>query len=287
MNRLLLLWLLLFTGVGWAAPQGNTLSLALSAVFPGEQQGMVVRWQKYLEARLQRPVQFVQRRTYLELVEMFKQDTLDGGWVCSAPFLRYKSAQRLLAMPVWQGEPLYQSYLIVPREDTSTRSMADLRGKIFAYSDSESNSGYFVPQDDILKLKSDPKTFFRKTMFTYSHRKSVEAVAAGLVDGARVDGYIYDELKKAFPQLIAQTRLVEKSESYAFPPIVTRANFPEDDFLKLRDVLLNMHEDTEGRMLLEAMGLDKFIAGDESLFDGVAALLKRVENLEGNRAKQF
>ena len=132
MKKLFLVLLMLFTANVWSAPQTRPMQLALSAVFLGEQQDMVVRWQKYLEAHLQHPVVFVQRRTYRELIDMFEQDKLDGGWVCSAPYVRYKSLQRLLAVPVWQGEPFYQSYLIVPKVDTTTRSIADLRGKIFA-----------------------------------------------------------------------------------------------------------------------------------------------------------
>lgn len=256
------------------------LRLALSAVFLGEQQDMVVRWKKYLEAHLHRNVVFVQRRSYHELIELFEQDKLEGGWVCSAPYVRHQSVQRLLAIPVWQGEPLYQSYLIVPKRDIATRSMADLRGKTFAYSDPDSNSGYYVPQGDIVRLGADPKTFFSKTLFTYSHRKSVEAVAAALVDGARVDGYIYDQLKKFYPGLIEQTRLVDKSEKFGFPPMVARATLPEAEFKLLRDTLLNMTNDEEGRALLSAMGLDKFIAGDDHLFDGVAALIRSVEDAE-------
>ncbi len=271
----MILLLVLFASNVQAASQ--PFQLALSAVFLGEQQDMVMRWQKYLEAHLHRPVAFVQRRSYRELIELFEHDRLDGGWVCSSPYVRHKSLQRLLAVPVWQGEPLYQSYLIVPKRDISTRSMADLRGKIFAYSDPDSNSGYYVPQSDILHLGADPKTFFSKTLFTYSHRKSVEAVADGLVDGARVDGYIYDQLKKFYPEMIEKTRLVDKSDKYGFPPMVTRANLPEADFKLLRDTLLNMHNDAEGRALLAAMGLDKFITGDDHLFDGVAALIKYVE----------
>ena len=285
MKKLILMALLLFTANVWSASQTRPMQLALSAVILGEQQDMVVRWRKYLEAHLQRPVVFVQRRTYRELIDMLKEEKLDGGWVCSAPYTRYKSLQRLLAVPVWQGEPFYQSYLIVPKRDTVTRSIVDLRGKIFAYSDPESNSGYLVPQGDIVRLGADPKTFFSKTMFTYAHRKSVEAVAAGLVDGARVDGYIYDQLKKFYPDMVAKTRLVEKSDKFGFPPIVARADLPEADFNKLRDTLLNMQNDEEGRTLLGAMGLDKFIAGDDKLFDGVVALIKELEKADGNRVK--
>lgn len=242
----------------------------------GEQQDMILRWKVYLEAHLHRPVVFVQRRTYQETIDMFRDDRLDAGWICGAPHVKYGTAQRLLAVPVWKGRPLYQSYLIVPERDTSTRSIADLRGRVFGYSDPLSNSGHNVPIADIRRLNADPESFFSKTMYTYSHRKLVEGVAAGLLDGANVDGYIYEQMKHYFPELVAKTRLVQKSDDYGFPPVVARADLPSADFRHLQDTLLDMQYDQEGQALLSMMGLDRFIAGDERLYDGVTALLNEI-----------
>lgn len=260
-----------------ATYSSQPLHLALSAVILGEQQTVIARWQKYLELHLQRPVVFVQRRTYREMIDGLADGKLDAGWICSVPHLRYPRAQRLLAVGVWQGQPLYRSYLIVPSRDVTTQSLADLRGKSFAYSDPESNSGHIVPEAEILALGGDPKTFFSKTLFTYSHKKSIAAVADGLVQGASVDGYIYAQMARFYPAVIARTRVVSQSPQYGFPPFVSSAQLPAADAQKLRAVLLAMDGDEEGRALLAYMGLDKFIAGDEPLFGSVAALMKKVE----------
>ncbi len=250
------------------------MRLALSAVMLGEQQEVVMRWQNYLATHLHRPVVFVQRRSYREMIDGLAAGQIDAGWICSVPHLRYPQAQRLLAVAVWRGQPLYRSYLIVPSNDTKTQSLIDLRGKTFAYSDPESNSGHLVPDVDVWRLNADPKTFFSKTLFTYSHRKSVMAVADGLVQGASVDGYVYAQLAHYYPDLVARTRVVNQSTEYGFPPFVASSKLPDAEVQQLRAVLLAMTNDPEGRALLGYMGLDGFIAGDEKLFDGVAALLK-------------
>jgi phosphonate transport system substrate-binding protein len=264
----------------FAAPQQSEtkpLQLALSAVFLGEQQESVLHWKNYLEKRLERTVNFVQRRSYQEIADALREGRIDAGWICPRPFLLNKSSERLMVVPVWKGRPVYQSYLIVPSEDTTTQSIADLRGKIFAYSDPLSNSGQLVPVANILRHGGNPKTYFRKVIITYSHRNNIEAVAAGLVNGSNVDGYIYDQLAKTAPELIAKTRIVDKSADYVFPPIVARWNLPNEEFKKLQAVLIAMKNDDEGRNLLSAMGLDGFIAGDDHLFDGVALLIKEVD----------
>jgi len=271
------LTLLLLIMVSPARADTPFMRLGLSAVIIGEQQEMIQRWRRYLEAHLHRPVEFVQRRTYQETMELFRDGNIDAGWICGGPHVGYPAWQRLLVVGVWKGKPRYQSYLIVPAGDTTTRSIADLRGKIFGYSDPQSNSGHNVPVAELLHMGENPKRFFGKTLYTYSHRKLVEGVAAGVFNGARVDGYIYEEMRRYFPALVAQTRLVSKSEDFGFPPIVARRNLPKADFVALQTTLLNMQNDEEGRALLGLMGLDGFIAGDERLFEGVAAVLNDIK----------
>jgi phosphonate transport system substrate-binding protein len=285
MINILLRFLIVFGIIGNAFAETlqseiQPLQLALSAVFLGEQQDSVLRWKSYLEKRLERTVNFVQRRSYQEITDAMLEDKIDAGWVCGRPYVLNKQYQRLLAVPVWKGKPIYQSYLIVPKEDTTTQSIADLRGKIFAYSDPESNSGQLVPRAHILRHGGNPKTYFRKVITTYSHRKNVEAVAAGLVNGSNVDGYIFDQLSKTVPDLTAKTRIVEKSEDYGFPPLVARWNLSNNDFKKLQSVLVGMKEDDEGQKLLAEMGLDSFIVGNEKLFDGIVSLIKEVDSGE-------
>ena len=62
---------------------------------------------------------------------------------------------------------------------------------MFAYADPHSNTGYLVPRHEIRRNGGDPKTFFKRTFYTWSHRKLIDAVAAGLVQGGNVDSYVW------------------------------------------------------------------------------------------------
>jgi len=66
------LTLLLLIMVSPARADTPFMRLGLSAVIIGEQQEMIQRWRRYLEAHLHRPVEFVQRRTYQETMELFR-----------------------------------------------------------------------------------------------------------------------------------------------------------------------------------------------------------------------
>lgn len=253
-----------------ARGQGPLL-FGTTPVILDDQAGFLSRWQNYLEVRLHRPVRFVQRNTYREIMGLLLDDRLDCAWVCGYPYVRHQTRLDLLAVPVYQGQPRYRSYLIVPASDHETHSIADLADKVFAYSDPDSNSGWLTPQVELKRLGVDPTHFFRKAFFTWGHRKVVEAVAAGLAQGGSVDGYIWDTLAKLHPELTAETRVAWRSELFGFPPLVIRKQSDSHEFQGLREVLLHMGIDPRGRILLNDLNLDGFEAGAPALFASIDA----------------
>ena len=108
-------------------------------------------------------------------------------------------------MPVWNGRPLYQSYLIADAGRNAT-SIDALAGDIHAFSDPDSNSGYLVTAAELAGKGYKPERFFRQVFFTYGHRNVVRAVASGLAQSGSVDGYVYEVLREVEPALVGATR---------------------------------------------------------------------------------
>lgn len=252
------------------AASARPLSIGTTPVFLDDEVAFLREWQGYLVQQLQRPVTFVQRGTYREVSELVLAGKLDVAWVCGFPFMRHHEKMRLMAVPIYQGKPLYRSYVIVPSTDLKTTSILDLRGKIYAYSDPDSNSGWLVPQAELERSGQDPATFFRKTFFTYAHRRVVDAVAKGVAQGGSVDGYVWDTLQMLHPELTRKTRIAHQSREYGFPPIVARAGLPNTDFIQFQDVLVRMRGEQAGLALLRKLNLDGFEKGSDLLFRGIA-----------------
>lgn len=245
------------------------LLFGTTPVILDEQAEFLGRWRLYLETRLGHPVRMVQRGSYREILVMLAGAKLDCAWLCGYPYVRMKGRLRLVAVPLYAGQPLYRSYLIVPSGDRTTRSILDMRGKVFAFSDPDSNSGWLTPQVELKRAGEDSSRFFKKGFFTWSHRKVVEAVAAGLAQGGAVDGYIWDSLARLHPELTGATRIAWRSKQFGFPPIVARGDFKEDD--ALRRALLDMVRTPPGQALLKSLNLDGFVPGDDALFAGIEA----------------
>ncbi len=253
--------------------------VGMTPAFLHNQHSMLAEWKIYLERKLQRPVVFIQRDSYRETMDLIDKGSLDFAWLCDYPYLALGKSVRLLAVASYEQKPLYRSYLIVPETDTQTKSILDLKDKIFAYADPHSNTGYVVPRYALKEAGVDASAHFRKTFFTWSHAKAIQAVASGLAEGAAVDSYVWDSLQKVDPKLVARTRIVWKSEEFGFPPIVAYHRVSQKDFDAFQKVLFAMHEDPAGRALLDKLNLDGFVAGDQRLYDGVVKMMRDLGEL--------
>ncbi|NMM29208.1 MAG: PhnD/SsuA/transferrin family substrate-binding protein [Glaciimonas sp.] len=276
MKSLVLCWALLGFAHVVAAAELAPIRIGLTPVFLDDQTSFINAWRDYLESRLQRKVVFVQRASYREVMTLVRSGKLDFAWVCGYPYVRNKQYVSLLAVPVYKGKPTYRSYLIVPAADLQTKSITDLRDKVFAFSDPDSNSGYLVPVYDLYGIQEHAGAFFGKTFFTWSHRKVVEAVAAGVAQAGAVDGYIWDMLARQHPDLTAQTRIVKQSPEFGFPPFVVGKTVAATDVTAMQQVLLAMSRDAVGERLLRKLGLDGFVAGNDRLFDDIVKMMRAV-----------
>jgi len=254
------------------------LRIAVAAMFsPEETLGVYQELMDYIAAMLGRSVELKQRRTYQEVNDMLGAGKLDAAILCSGPYVH---AQRqygvqLLAVPVIRGSPTYHSYIIVP-PGSQARTLDDLRGKRFAFTDPLSTSGYLYPVYALVTQGQQPATFFGKTLFTYSHDNSIEAVAEGIVDGAAVDSLIYDYLLARHPALGSRTRIIQTSPPMGAQPVGIPRTLAPATARALRDLFLNMDQDPGAKKILEQLGVDRFIAGSDALYDGIRAMLKAV-----------
>lgn len=279
MLRRILICLLIATSFfssAFAIETPSTLRIGTTPVFLDDHRAFLEEWRRYLEQRLERPIVFVQRGSYREIADMVVNGKLDFAWVCGYPYVRYQLNMSLVAVPIFKGKPLYRSYVIVPRTDTTTKSLLDLKGKIYAFSDPLSNSGWLAPQAELKRAGLDSGTFFRKTFYTWAHRKVVEAVADGLAQGGSVDGYVWETLNMLHPDLTARTRVVQKSAEYGFPPIVARQNISPQTLDAMRTILIRMNQDAAGQDLLKRLNLDGFEAGSNALYEGIERNMRLV-----------
>ncbi|MFO7634847.1 MAG: phosphate/phosphite/phosphonate ABC transporter substrate-binding protein [Caldilinea sp.] len=228
----------------------------------------------YLAGKLGRPVDMVQRRTYAELNDLVEASQVELAFICTNAYVVGNEAfgMELLLAPEIGGESVYYSQLIVPAT-SSAQTMADLRGEVFAFTDPMSFTGRIYPIYQLQEMGETPERFFRRTFYTYSHDRAIEAVADGVADGAAVDSLVLDYALQRNPGLLSLIRITHTSEAFGIPPVVVPPDLPPRQKAQLREILLAMHEDVSGQRILHELGIDRFVGVENAAYDGVRRLV--------------
>jgi phosphonate transport system substrate-binding protein len=263
-----------FSAATRPAHGGQALRFGTTPVFLDDQVALLAEWQAELERTLDRPVTFLQRRSYREIVDLLLGDSLDVAWLCGYPLVLYEQRLTPIAVPRYRGQPTYQSYLIVPAADRATDHVLALKNRVFAFSDPLSNSGYLVPSVELATAGHTPSRFFRRTFFTFAHRRVVEAVRVGLAHAGAVDGYVWETLVRQHPAETAGLRVAWRSIPFGFPPIVARRSLPPPEGQAVAAALAGMGRSEVGRRLLDRLNIDAFGPGDPALYGGIRELAR-------------
>ncbi len=256
-----------------AQANGPALRFGLTPVFLDERVRLLKRWRDHLESVLGMPVEFVQRSTYAQVLDLLRAGQVHFAWICGYPYVLRQRELRLVAVPQWHGRPLYQSYLLTDAAGKAAE-LRDLQGRSFAYSDPLSNSGFLYVQHLLRGQGQDPGRFFARSFFTHSHRHVVEAVAEGLADAGAVDGYVWETLAELNPALTARTRVIHKSPDFGFPPIVAAAHVGAELLRSFAIALFDMPAHAAGRAVLADLRLDRFVTAEPSLFRSIADMAR-------------
>jgi len=239
----------------------------------------------YISQKLGWNIKIIQRRSYLEINDLIKNNEIDFAFVCSGAYIDGKSdfGMKILVAPVVNGNTTYNSFIIVNNNSNYT-SLTDLRGKKFAFSDPLSNTGKFYPTYRLYLLHETPESFFgideqgrNNSFFTYSHDNSIIAVAEQIAEGAAVDSLVYEDMKETHPDVIAKTRIIETSPPFGIPPVVVSKDI--DPFLenRLRNIFLNMDKDEEGKKILTMVKIERFINLNDSAYDSIREMRKQIQ----------
>jgi len=148
----------------------------------------------YLEQQLGMKVQFVPVADYPAVVESLASNRLDMAWLGGFTFVQVHLKDPT-ATPLVQREQdaQFTSKFITANPDV--KSLADLKGKTFAFGSISSTSGSLMPR--YFMLKNDdikPEAYFKRISYSGAHDATAAWVQAGKVDAGVLNASVWDKL---------------------------------------------------------------------------------------------
>ncbi len=191
------------------------------------------------------PVRLFTPADYNGLIQGLLGGTLDLAWLGASTYAAIYLENPDAVEPVvvkTNTDGSYGYYAIgFARTDRGINSLDDLKGKVFAFGDPNSTSGYLIPSIEIPQsgYSMKPGEFFGDIRFVGGHEQTIVAVANGDVDagvtwadgiGDWADGYNSGALRKASDAgVVDMNDLKEIWKSNTIPegPFVLRKALPE------------------------------------------------------------
>ena len=179
-----------------ASAQPRALTIGL---IPAEDsQAMIESSRQVLDALQQQlgmPVKPFVATDYNGVVEALRAKKLDVAYLGPFSYVLASSVAEVEAFSVAvtkkTGQSAYRS-VILARKDSGLRSVAELKGRNFAFVDPSSASGHLFPKAGLQQTGLDPDAYFGRVVFSGSHDASILAVANKKVDAAAVADRIFN-----------------------------------------------------------------------------------------------
>ncbi|MBC7993697.1 MAG: phosphate/phosphite/phosphonate ABC transporter substrate-binding protein [Rhizobacter sp.] len=137
---------------------------------------------QYLEAQLGRKVELRTVDSWEGLAKSLANGETDlalmGPW--GYVLAHHAARAQVVSTILYDGKPEYFA-LMITHPDSGIKTVADLKGKTFAFGDKGSTSGYLIPLHYFMTQGIDPETYFSKVLYT-KHQAIETQVAAGQLD---------------------------------------------------------------------------------------------------------
>lgn len=136
----------------------------------------------YLARQLQRPVQLRTVDSWEGLAKSLANGETDmalmGPW--GYVLANHQAGAEVVSTILYDGKPEYYA-IIVTHPKSGINTLADLKGKSFAFGDKGSTSGYLIPRHHFMTLGINPDTYFSKVLYT-KHQAIETQVTQGVLD---------------------------------------------------------------------------------------------------------
>jgi phosphonate transport system substrate-binding protein len=149
--------------------------------------------QDYLGKALGRPVQLVIPTNYNATVEALGNGSLDFAYLGGLTYVKAHASYGVVPLVQRKIDTEFHS-LFITQATSGIHTLADLKGKTFAFGDIVSTSGHLMPYLAMTQAGVDPDSDLKSFRYTGSHAATVEAVAAGIVDAGACDETVFHGL---------------------------------------------------------------------------------------------
>jgi len=225
---------------------------------------------KYLEKETGLKVQFTPVSDYAAVVESLATKKLDLAWLGGFTFVQAKIRTNGTAIPIVQREEDAKFTSKFITADPAIKSLADLKGKTFAFGAPSSTSGSLMPRFFLQQAGLNPEKDFRNVAFSGAHDATAAFVAAGKAEAGVLNASVWDKLVEAKKVDTDKVRVFATTPTYFDYNWTVRGDLDPALVKKITDAFLKLDpKNPEHAEIMALQRASKFIPTKKENYDGI------------------
>ena len=225
---------------------------------------------KYLEGQTGVKVVFTPVSDYAAVVESLASRKIDLAWLGGFTYVQAKIRTNGTAIPIVQRaeDAVFTSQFVTA--DPAIKSLADLKGKTFAFGAPSSTSGSLMPRFFLQQAGLNPEKDFKNVAFSGAHDATVAFVAAGKADAGVLNASVWDKLVEQKKVDTDKVRVFATTPPYFDYNWTVRGDLDPALVKKLTDAFLKLDPaNPEHKEIMALQRASKFIPTKKENYDGI------------------
>lgn len=263
-------WTLAVPGGAFAQAQVLRVS-AIPDEAPTELQRKFKPLGDYLKKETGMDVQFTPVTDYAAVVEGLANHKIDLAWLGGFTFVQARLRTHGGVVPIVQRaeDEKFTSKFIVPLSSPA-KTLADLKGKTFAFGAPSSTSGHLMPRFFLKHAGIDPERDFKAVAFSGAHDATVAFVASGRAEAGVLNASVWDKLVEAHNPNAAKVRVLLTTPTYHDYNWTVRPGLDAALTKKLTDAFLKLDPaNPEHKEIMALQRASRFVPTQTSNYDGI------------------
>ncbi len=230
---------------------------------------------EYLSQATGMKVVFTPVSDYAAVVESLATKKLDLAWLGGFTYVQAKIRTNGTAIPIVQRaeDAVFTSKFITA--DPSIQTLADLKGKTFAFGAPSSTSGSLMPRYFLLQDGLNPEKDFKTVAYSGAHDATVAFVAAGKAEAGVLNTSVWDKLVETKKVDTSKVRVFATTPTYFDYNWTVRGDLDPAVIKKLTDAFLALDPSKpEHKAIMDLQRASKFIPTKPENYAGTEAAAK-------------
>jgi len=257
---------------GLAAEKKDLVFGAISLGKTSEVKDSLTPLIQYLEKETGAAIKFETGKDYPDTISKFQSGYFDFGYIGPSPYVIATSGEtgpgvfQIIAGLETNGKPYYHAVIIAAKDNAAINTLADLKGKRFAFGSRQSTLSCYMPA----KMLMDAGVF--DTLTEYKFLGKHDKVARDVSMGAFEAGGIIESVANANLERI---KIIAKSEPVYDFLLVAHHTMDPAQFQKIKDACLKMKDPAVLNAITK--GVTGLIETQDSNYDSLRQVMKQVD----------